>query len=272
MRTLITTLLAIFLMVGSAFAAQPQLNSFYGENVGVTTQGGLVERLNSPALKADKTKIVAAFNADFGNRLGPVSSFEELFSRLGSSEFEVRACSGRVTNYGITPRGELATISRPCYAGELMLVHRQTGLAVFSLWCGNLQKPPQQEACVEIPVQRTGGGAAVAILHVWSGNITPGCGLQIAQCPECLDINGVPSIAFRARVVGTADGAEVVRLPRSMAVQLQKLCVRIEGYLTPGGRHDWIYLPNSPDLNKLKDLAGQGVVRLRSDPLMYVVG
>lgn len=272
MRTLITTLLAVFLMASSVNAAPSQLNSFYGENVGITTKEALVERLGSPNLKADKAKLVATYNANFGARLGQVSSFEELLAKIGSSDYEVRPCTGSVANYGITPQGAFVAIRRACYRGELMLVHRATGLAVFSLWCGNLQKPPAAEACVEIPIQRSGGSSTTALLHVWSGSLTPACGLKIANCPECLDINGVPSIAFHAKVIVAADGIEVVRLPVAMVVQMQKLCIGVLGYLTPNKFHDWIYQPNSTDINSMKDLAGTGVVRLRSTPLLYIAG
>jgi hypothetical protein len=236
MRTLVAMIGLILVMMGSANAAPSgQLHAFYGEHP-VTTQADFILRLDSPALTVDRGALVNLFDQEFGQRIGPVSGFEDLIQKLASNDYEVLQCSGQVVNYGQTDAGTLATISRPCYAGEFTLVHRATGIAVFSLYCGNLRKPPPPAGCMEITVHLIGGSSkpTMPLVRYWGGHAVADCGLLIVDC-EC--VTSIPPAAtFHAPAITGSVG--IIRIPRAMLANLNELCIEISGYHNPGGTRD----------------------------------
>ena len=275
MRKLIATLVLIALLgMSTAAVAQAPVavvyNNFYGRDAGLTTKGAFIERMKSPQRKVVPAALVRLFNEQYG-WLGHIDNFDALLEKLSGEEFEVRRCEARVIAYGFYG-DEFRAFPRDCRRDEYLLVHKASGARVFSLECGNMLRsppPPPREACVELPVHLSGGtGGEKAKLHVWSSNPTPGCGLEQAECMDCLDVGLGQPIMFYARIVRATDGVDVVRLPQAMAEGMLKLCVGVEGFTTPNVGDDWIYRPGTSYLVAFHANA-HDMRRLREQPLEF---
>ena len=247
MRKLIAifVLIALLGMSTAAFAQAPvsvTYDNFYGRDAGLQTQESFVARLTSSKLKVGREALVRLYNEQYGSSLGRVEAFDALLAKLGGPEFGVRPCESGVNAYGFHG-DEFRSFWRSCRTGEMLLVHQETGTLVFSLECGNMLRPPPpprvvEEDCVEVRVHLVGSSnsespsAGQPYLRLWGNYAIAGCGLVVAPCAECVTTFGQPVAAFVAPQI-RGDG--VIRLPRQMAVGLQRLCVDVPGYVTARG-------------------------------------
>ena len=269
----VVALLIAFLVMGTAQASG--LHNFYGEHPEVRTQEAFVQRFASGLKSVPRSGIVQLFNEQFGERLGTVDTLEALVTKLGSDEFEVRACQGPVDAFGFTDAGEFSTIHRKCYGDrardELVLVHKATGLQVFSLFCANLLKPPLA-ACMELRIKRVGHaeeGPPQATIHILGQHISSDCGLQKVEC-YCVEIvSGRAMIAFHAAIVNKGD-YDVVLVPRDMIAHIEILCVSVPGFVTPRGDPDRIFRGQGAEFARRNATGGQlTVLNLPTERLFY---
>jgi hypothetical protein len=133
-----------WMLTASAEASRTSsLHNFYGWHPKVATQQEFVHMLDSRQLKLSRERLVGLYNQQYAALTGPAQDFDMLLNILSSGDFTVDWCKGGVVAFGFYDSGAFDALSRECYAGERVLVHRRSGIAVFSLTCGNLLMPPR---------------------------------------------------------------------------------------------------------------------------------